>query len=371
MKIRFNRAKFLEAFQTVASVTPTRSPKPILQNVKLDVSEDTTILSATDLEVGMRCAIAEVETHVAGSAVLPVGRFGSILRETPDEQLELEADPQSAEVRGQRSQFKLPSQNPAEFPEVAVFDEQQYHEINARFLREFIRRTIFATDMESSRYALGGVLLELTEDKLTAVGTDGRRLAKMDGPAMSVGGQKTGDQTTIVPTKALQLVERALTDADAEVNLAARSNDILVQSPRVTIYSRLVEGRFPNWQEVFPDRTDAVKIELPAGPFYSAVRQAAIVTSEESRGIDFTFGEGNVVLAAETAESGQSRIELPIGYDGTPITIMLDPKYISDFLKVIDPEKPFTLEIRDSKSAAVCSTDDGYAYVIMPMARER
>ena len=165
------------------------------------------MLSATDLEIGMRCSIPDVEVHAPGSAVLPVGRFGSILRETPDEQLELEADSQSAEVRGQRSQFKLPSQNPDEFPEVAVFQEEKYHEINARFLREVIRRTIFATDQESSRYALGGVLLELGEDKLIAVGTDGRRLAKMEGPVMSVGGHKTGEQTTIVPTRALQLVE--------------------------------------------------------------------------------------------------------------------------------------------------------------------
>ena len=108
-----------------------------------------------------------------------------------------------------------------------------------------IRRTVFATDNESSRYALGGVLLELGADKIIAVGTDGRRLAKMEGPAKSVGGHQTGDNTTIVPTKAMHLIERALTDADAEVQIAARANDILVKSPRVTIYSRLVEGRFP------------------------------------------------------------------------------------------------------------------------------
>jgi DNA polymerase-3 subunit beta len=371
MKIKCNRAKFAEAFQTVASVAPTRSPKTILQNVKLDVSGDEAVLSATDLEVGIRCSVPEVEVQVAGSAILPVTRFGSILRELPDEQLELEADPQGTLVKGQRSEFKLPSQNPAEFPDVATFSGEKFHEVPARFLREVIRRTIFATDTESSRYALGGVLFELTEDHLTAVGTDGRRLAKMEGPAMAVNGHSTLDQMTIIPTRALQLMERALSDGDAEIQLAARTNDILVQSPRATIYSRLVEGRFPKWQDVFPQSSENVAIELPVGPFYSAVRQAAIVTSEESRGIDFTFGKGNVLLAAQTADAGQSRIELPIGYDGAEITIMLDPKYISEFLKVIDADKTFTLEIRDAKSAAVCKTDDGYGYVIMPMAREK
>jgi DNA polymerase-3 subunit beta len=371
MKIRCNRAKFLEAFQTVSPVVPVRSPKTILQNVKLDVSADGAVLSATDLEVGIRCSVDEVEVQAAGSAVLPVARFGGILRESPDEHLDIEADPQGTTVKGERSSFKLPGENPSEFPDVATFAEEKYHEVPARFLKEAIRRTIYATDTESSRYALGGVLFELTEDKLTAVGTDGRRLAKMEGHAISVGGHATGDQTTIVPSRSLQLVERALSDGDAEINIAARTNDVLVQSPRATVYSRLVEGRFPKWRDVFPRRDDCLKIELPVGQFFSAVRQAAIVTSEESRGIDFTFGEGNVVLAAETAETGQSRIELPISYDGSPITIMIDPKYMSDFLKVIDQEKTFTLEIKDERSAAVCYTDDGYGYVIMPMARDR
>ncbi|NIL95971.1 MAG: DNA polymerase III subunit beta [Planctomycetales bacterium] len=371
MKIKCNRAKFSEAFQTVASVAPSRSPKTILQNVKLDVHGGEGVLSATDLEVGIRCTVPEVEVQVEGSAVLPVTRFGAILREAPDEQLELEADPQGTRVLGQRSEFKLPSQDPAEFPDVATFDSDKFHEVPARFLREVIRRTIFATDTDSSRYALGGVLFELTEDHLTAVGTDGRRLAKMEGPALAVNGHHTTDQMTIVPTRALQLMERALSDGDAEIQLTVRSNDLLVRSPWVTISTRLVEGRYPKWRDVFPASKDGVAIELPVGPFYSAVRQAAIVTSEESRGIDFKFGKGNVTLAAQTADTGQSRIELPIGYQGDEITIMLDPKYINDFLKVVDVDKTFTLEIRDAKSAAVCKTDDGYGYVIMPMAREK
>ena len=107
------------------------------------------------------------------------------------------------------------------------------------------------------------------------------------------------------------------------------------------------------------------------GPVYSAVRQAAIVTSEERRGIDFTFGDGSLVLSGQTAEVGQSRIELPIAYDGPSISITLDPRFVSDFLKVLEPEKAFTIDLQDSDAAAVCTTDDGYGYVIMPLARDR
>ena len=145
----------------------------------------------------------------------------------------------------------------------------------------------------------------------------------------------------------------------------------MVRSPRATIYARLVEGRFPKWREVFPSRTDAVQIEVTVGPFYSALRQAAIVASEESRGIDFTFGNGTLVLAGSTAEVGQSRVELPIAYDGEAITVTMDHRFVADFLKVLDSEKLVTIDIQDGESAALFTTDDGYGYVVMPLAREQ
>ncbi len=370
MKVTCDREALLTAFQTAAAVVPTRSPKPILQNIKLEVSESGAILLATDLEIGIRIQVPGIQVEVPGSAILPLSRFGSILRESSDDTLRLEADGQATLVRGERSEFKLPAENPQEFPSVADFTEKAYHELSARALRETIRRTIFATDNESSRYALGGVLLEMGPDKITAVGTDGRRLAKMEVAARSEGGHQSGDSMTIVPTKAMQLIERAFTDGDAEVQIAARANEILVRGPRATIYSRLVEGRFPKWRDVFPQRTNTSKIDLTIGPLYSAVRQAAIVTSEESRGVDFNFEAGTLVLSGRAAEVGQSRVELPIAYDGPTISIMLDPRYLSDFLKVLDPEKVVTIELKDAESAAVCTTDDGYGYVIMPLARD-
>jgi DNA polymerase-3 subunit beta len=169
----------------------------------------------------------------------------------------------------------------------------------------------------------------------------------------------------------MQLIDRALTEADAEIRIAVRANDILVKSPRATIYSRLVEGRFPKWRDVFPQRTNSQKFELIVGPFHAAVRQAAIVTSDESRGVDFTFGGGKAVLSGRTAEVGQSRVEMPIAYDGEPVSITLDPRFLGDFLKVLDAEQAFVLDIKDAESAGVCSTDDGYGYVIMPLARDR
>jgi DNA polymerase III subunit beta len=370
MKVTCDREKLWHAFQMTAGVAPPRSPKPILQNVKLEVSESGATLMATDLEVGLRLEVPGFEIAVPGSVVLPIARFGSILRESSDEKLHIESDGRSALVRGQRSEFRLPTENPDEFPAVAAFTEEKYHELPARFFREIVRRTAFATDNESSRYALGGVLLELSEDKLVAVGTDGRRLAKQEGPARSVGGHETVQSATIVPTRAMTLLDRALAENEQDIQLAARGNDVLVQSGRATIYSRLVEGRYPRWRDVFPRRENPVKIEMVVGPFHATVRQAAIVSSEDRRGVDFTFGEGKVVLTCRSAEFGESHVELPIAFDGPPRAITLDPRYVSDFLKVLDPEQTFIFEMQDFESAAVCMTEDGYSYVIMPLARD-
>lgn len=369
MKLDCEREKLLQAFQLASAAAPTRSPKPVLQNVKLEAIGERAELIGTDLELGVRVEVPGVTIEAPGKALLPLGRFGSILRETTDATLRLESDGLSTLVRGERSEFRLMAPDPAEFPSVESFGDEQYQELPARAFRELIRRTVFATDNESSRYALGGVLLELQAGKIVAVGTDGRRLAMMECPAKQVGGSE--ERTPIVPTRTMQLLERSLADATGDVQLAARPNCVLVKSQRFSLYSNLVEGRFPRWRDVFPRRADSQKIELLVGPLFSAVRQAAILTSEQTRGIDIDFVDGRAIFAGRAAEAGQSRVELPVAYDGPALGVTLDPRYLSDFLKVLDLEKTITLDIKDAESAVVCSTDDGYGYVIMPLARER
>jgi len=371
MKITCEREQLLSAFQTAATVAPSRSPKPILQNIKLAATIASTTLMATDTEVGIRLDVPGVEVSSPGSVILPVDRFGPILRESTDEHLSIESDGSSIQVKGQRSEFNLPAENPDEFPEITTFEEKKYHEIPARLVKELVKRTLFATDNESSRYALGGVLLIFDESRITAVGTDGRRMAKMEGPAQSIVNHHSGSQTTIVPSRAMQLIDRALVDSDAEIKLSARANDILLQTPRATIYARLVEGRFPKWQDVMADRPDSANIDLTVGPFYSALRQASIVTSEESRGVDLVFGDGSLIMKGSTAEVGQSRVEIPISYNGAEVKITLDHRFVADFLKVLGPETKITTYVKDNDHPADFKTEDGYHYVVMPLSRDK
>jgi len=370
MKIRCPKEPLLTALQAAAAVVPSRSPKPILTNVKVEATRDEVVLSATDLEVGIRVAVDGVEVVAPGAVLLPTGRLMAIVREsaagTP---FEIHSDGTAAIVKAPRSEFRLPAEDPLEFPAAATFPDGGFVEVSTPLARELVRRTVFATDNESSRYALGGVLLEFTPQGVIAVGTDGRRLAKMEGPVVVQGGDLAA-AGPIVPARAMQLIERYLVSAETPVHVTARANEILVKTGPTTISARLVEGRFPRWRDVFPDRPEAVRVQLVAGPLLAAVRQAAIVTSEQSKGVDFSFEAGQIGLSGRTAEWGESRIELPIDHAGTTVKIKLDPRFVSDYLRVLDAGTTVTVELTDAQSACVCRTDDGYGYVIMPLAAD-
>ncbi len=368
MKLSCEREKLLGAFQMVASVVPSRSPKAVLQNVKLEAKKERTTLMATDLELGIQTDLQGVDLEAPGTVLLPSARFGMILRESPEEKLHLSSEANRIRVWGERSEFYLPSENPDEYPDLPEFEGETSHQISARVLREMIRRTVFATDPESTRYALGGVFIEAGEDQITAVATDGRRLALQTGPAKV--GKTPGPGNTIIPTRSMHLLERVLTDSEGEVLLVIRENDVQVKTQRALVESRLVEGRFPRWRDVFPRSEPRMSVEISVGPFLSAVRQSAIVTSEQHRGVDFLFGDGKVVLVAEGAEYGEARVEMPVAYDGEPVQITRDPRYLIEFLRVLEPEKTFTMSIRTSESPVVCNTDDGYRYLLMPLTRD-
>jgi DNA polymerase-3 subunit beta len=325
----------------------------------------------TDLEVGIRHRVLGISVEQPGSVVLPATQTGAILRTSKDTELLIETNEDRLILRGVHSEFTLPVEDANLFPEVPDFGALSYHVVAPTDLKKLIRRTIFATDIESTRYALGGVLIELTAESIAMIGTDGRRLARMSAPADIENDPPTPAGFPVIPVKALKLIERNLADDDPPVHLTIQAGSaVLMRTESAVIYSRLVEGRFPRYQDVFP-ATVEVKIPLEAGPLRMAVEQASIVTSEDSRGVDFQFGSGVLRLISQSADIGSSHVELPIGYDGKAVEITFDPRYLVDALKTLDDATVITAELIDSKNAAVFKTDDHYTYVVMPLTRER
>lgn len=364
MKALFHREGLLSAVQLASAAIAARDVKPILRNLKIVVEDNRCTLMATDLELGVRLEIRGVKITSPGEAILPTGQILAILRESPDEELQLEVSGDACLVRGQHNEFEMPSEDPANFPDVPVFSEEKYHELPAKVLREMIRRTIFAAATENPRYAVTGILWELEENKARLVATDGRRLAVIDAGATDHGGQNTKDQTHVVPTKAMSLLERVLQDPNESVRISLRPNEVLFKSDRATIYSRLVEGRYPAYREVFPKKPTQ-KVPLKVGPFHAAVRQSAIMTDEESKRVMFNFADGKLTL--ETKGSGRSKVELPLEYTGKSISIGFDPKFLTDMLRILEPDAALTLELVDGSSPALFRSGNDYSYIVVPM----
>ncbi|NOX56327.1 MAG: DNA polymerase III subunit beta [Planctomycetes bacterium] len=372
MRITCQRLALADAFHTVSGVLPSRTPRDVLQSIKLEVKDGRATLLATDTEIGVRYELTEVESEVEGALLLPTAEFASILRETESETVVLEVDGDVIWVRcGPQSEFKLGAKDPLEFPPVAGFEEEKYFVVNAADLRQAIRRTVFATDVESTRYALGGVLLEFETDIVRLVATDGRRLARVELPFRSEGVEAPENDHPIVPSKALTLVERSINEErDEDVRLAIHASEALVQSGPATVSCRLLEGRFPPYREAIP-KEFKYKVDLPCAAFHRAVRQAQIVVDAETRGVDFFFTRDLLTLKSAAADRGEAKVELPIAFDGEDMVIRFDPQYLIEFLRVLDPGTNLTLQLIDGESAAQFTTEDGYLYLVMPLERPK
>jgi DNA polymerase III subunit beta len=369
MHVVCKREKLWSAFQHVAPVVPMRSPKAILQNLRWEVSGPTGTMSATDQEVGIQLEVDEIDCRVPGIVILPGDRFGAILRESSDELIDIKSDGNTVVLRVGKSRFVLPVHDPAEYPTFQSFQfETGYFRVRGALFREMIRKTLFATSQDSNRYDLGGILWEIRAEELIAVSTDGRRLAKMQGTCERIGTPFVPSTMTIVPSKAMSVMQRVLNDHD-DVEFQLTDHEIAVRSGGSRFFSRLLEGRFPRWEMVLPRDRNGQGIEIAVGPLLSALRQASIVADQETRGIDFDVREGSITLSASTAERGNCRVPMPVAYEGAPIDVRLDFRYLEDFLKVLDLDSIFLLSVKDEDSAALCTTEQGYSYVLMPLSR--
>lgn len=367
MKVRCRREQLLTATQLAAAAVPTREVKPVLRNLKTSVAADQGSILATDLELGLRLRIDGLTVEEPGQALLPARKVLDVLRESPDEELAIEADDHACLVRGQQNEYELPSEDPAHYPDVPTFDEDAYHEVLAGLLPQLIRRTLFAPATESGRYALGGCLWELDGNTARLVATDGRQLAVAEAPATSRGGHAPKGGPHVVPTKAMQLLERSLHDLDCHVRVSLRPNEALFQAGSATVYSRLLEGRYPPWKDVIPKKP-ATKVPLIVGLFLAVVRQAAVMAANDNRKVTFTFAEKRGTLQAQGAETGRSRVELPVDCQGKAIEIAFDPRYIIDMLRALHPDDELALELMDARSPALFRLGDDYRYVVMPLA---
>ncbi len=374
MKLTCQRDGLLTACQLVSAAVPTRTTKEILSSIKAVAQDDALTLIAFDTEVGIRYELRGNTVHRAGSAILPINQLSQILKESSDDEITLDSTPDGTKVKAGTSRFELPTRPVDEFPDIPVFDDGgRYHEITAGILRAMIRRTAFAADKKDSggRFALKGVLWEAEGRVARLVATDTKRLALCEGPATVYGPAETAKTSHLVPPKAISLLERNLLDDGELVRVGLRTNDALFQTDRSMIYTTLVQGRYPPYRDIIGQtrKGSTVQIPLPVDGFLARVRQAAIVTDDESKRVDMTFGGGKVAMESRGADTGSSEVELPLpDYDGPDVSIAFDPSYLVEFLRALDGEPTVILEMSGGDKPALFRCGDGYVYLVMPLA---
>ncbi len=369
MKLTCQREGLLTASQICSVAVAPRNVNPILSNVKAIAQDDALVLMATDLEVGVRYELRGVKVQRAGSAILPVQKLISILRENPDEEITLDSDDEGTTMRTRAGRFQLPGGIPDEFPDVPTFDMTgRYHELRAGMLKTLLKRTSFAAERkENARFNVNGILWEAEGKIARLVSTDTKRLAYAEGDAEIHGPDEAKVHSHLIPLKTITLLERSLTDDGEIIRISLKPNAAIFQTERALIHSGLGSGKFPPYRDIIPKK-HGVKLSLPPAEFLARVKQAAIMTDDESKRVDFEFVPGKVSFTARGAETGSSEVSLELPeYAGPEIKIAFDPNFIIDMFRAVEGEPTVTLEMTDGMKPAVFRVGETYLYLVMPM----
>ena len=353
-------ATLKQALADVAAAVPTRPAKPVLANVLL---ADGT-LTATDLEL----QIAVDVPYDGEPLLLPHARLKAILAEARADEVTITPDGTSCVVTAGRGTWRLPMENASEWPTWS-------HEVLTTLVRvpcdqfaRAVKACVYATDNESSRFALGAVLIEVLGGDCSFVATDGRRLSHV----AVEHDQAVDDGSALVPARVLASLANVAARGDDAVQLEASEHELVATLPGCVVTARQIAGRFPRWRDVLPqDRAGAIETVVARDDLLAATRAAAIVTSEQSKGVEFTFGGDGVTLHGQSAEYGQSDVTIEVVSGGDPVKVKLDPVFVVEWLRGLTNEDDpnVTIELVDHQSACVLRCDDCTG-VIMPLSND-
>ena len=364
MKVICNRGALSDALGLCGNIVAARTPKPILQCLKLSAEDGALTISATDLEVAIRYRDEQVQIEQAGQTVVPADKLRDIVRESIDDTLAIEVSGETAEIRGQDSHFKIYTQKASEFPPVPDFSGEAHVTAPAGALKQLINQTLFAAARESTRYAFNGVLIVAKGKKISLISTDGRRLAMAKADLASDKLDKEG-RKAIVPSKALAAIDKLVDDPAEGVGIQFGENQIIFHTSAATLTSNLVEGQFPPYEDVIPKESDR-KMTASTADFLSAVRRASLLTTEESKGVRLAFSKKGLVLTSRSPGSGEATVNFPCKFEGGDIEIGFNPQFLAEALKVVNTDE-ISLELTAPNRPGLLRGGANFLYVIMPV----
>jgi len=317
-------------------------------------------LTATDLDIGISCVVP-VDVKEPGTITIPAKRFGDIIKELPDDSVSIETKKNNLIIIETKScQFKIMGLPYEDFPKLPEFKEGGVIKLEQATLKEMLALTSFAVSLDETRYILNGILFKINPTSLTFVATDGKRLAVIE---KTVKHNTEKDLRMIVPLKTIQELNRNLQE-EGELSMLLGNNQVLFDLGGAVIISRLIEGEFPDYQQVVPPASEN-KINVGREQFLLAVRRAALLSTPDYQAVKLEVFKNKLVVSKSTPDIGESREEVTMEYQGKELAIGFNPTYLIDVLKNLQEEK-IEFELTDTEKPGVIRID-GYVYIVLPM----
>ena len=364
MKFTITREKLYEGLGAVAASVPSKTTLPVLANILVEASKDGLRLSATDLDISVSTTIpASVDQD--GATTLPARKLVEIVKELPSAAIRVTSSgEQRVQIECGKSKFKLLGLARDEFPAFPIIKFDGGWKVAAKELQKLITHVAFAASTEESRPILNGVLWELRPDRMRMVATNGHRLARMDVPTSGQGG---GQADLIIPPKALEQIRR-LFGGDEEIEIARSDNHLGFRSTTTQIYTRLIEGPYPNYEQVIPRENDKSLTADKAG-LAAALRRMSIVASDQTHRIRMAFTNGACKLSVQTPDLGEAQEEIAVAYEGDTLEIGFNAAYLLEILKYM-PTDEVRMTFKAPERAATCEPvgwDDPASYMTLVM----
>ena len=365
MKFSIQREDILKPLQAISGVVERRQTLPILSNVLLNISNNTLQLSGTDLEVELKVETT-IDASESGDITLPARKFLDICRALPDEAvIEINIDNDRANLRSGKSRFTLSTLPASEFPNMDSVLGVVEFSLPQSELKELIDKTQFSMAQQDVRYYLNGLMLEISANNLLSVATDGHRLALCEMPC-TVDTEES--RQIIIPRKGISELSRLLDDSDTEAHVRIGSNHIRVTVPGFIFTSKLIDGRFPDYQRVVPQNCDKT-ITVDRAVIKQSLTRASILSNEKYRGIRLQIEPGSIMVLANNPELEEAEEQFDVDYDGPSLEIGFNVTYILDALSALT-DNSVVVHLSDSNSSCLITGNiegNNCKYVVMPM----
>jgi DNA polymerase-3 subunit beta len=373
MKFKINKDHFSNGLQQVLNVVGTRAAMPILGNVLIEAESGHLSLTTTNLDIGIRCRItADIEAE--GSITLPVRKLATIVKELPQKEVHVEvAANNQAKITSGGSLFKVMGIGTEDFPPLPSFENQHIFKLEQSDLLSMLKSVSFAQSTDENRYILNGVYFNFSEDQLTLVATDGRRLALTN---FELNTNESDSGNLILPAKTVAEIER-LIGKGASVKIAFNDRQVAFEIgidddagdsglvDQIYLVSKIVEGNFPNYRQVIPKETEH-RIKIERELFLECVHRAALVTSEKSNSVKLKMSDNLMEISGSSTEYGESHESMAIAYTGPEVQVAFNPAFIEEPLRALSQDEIF-FEFKDELSPGIIKTLNNFICVIMPL----